>query len=80
MEALFNAKSRVRESTPAPVLNKDEAPAQEKIVEAPVLSNVEVESVSSPEKEAQETQNVPKPEQTPSTTSALLARKKNLRK
>jgi hypothetical protein len=39
---------------------------------------IEAEPVISPEKEAGETP--PKPEQVPSTTSALLARKKNRRK
>ena len=67
MEALFNAKNRVRENI---------EPAQEKIIEAPVLPKERRDNVSNVE----ETQNAPKPEQTASTTSALLARKKNLRK
>ena len=62
MEALRNAKSRVRESAPAPVQEM----------------HIETESTPSPEKEAQEA--ISKPEQTSSTTSALLARKKNIRK
>ncbi len=62
MEALFNAKSRVRENTP---------PTQEKIIETTVLNNIE---------EEKEIQNAPKPEQTSSTTSDLLARKKKVRK
>jgi hypothetical protein len=57
-------KSRVRKSKPAS--------AQEMPIEA--------EPVISLEKEAQETRSAPKPEQVPSTTSALLVRKKNLRK
>jgi Ca-activated chloride channel family protein len=62
MEALFNAKSRVRDNSP---ITAKEMP-------------IETEPTPSPEKEAQETP--PKPEQVPSTTSALLARKKNRRK
>jgi len=62
MEALFNAKNRVRENTP----------------EAAQEMPIKTETVSSPEKEAQESHN--KPEQSSSTTSALLARKKNIRK
>jgi len=64
MEALFQAKSRARESA------QSEVEAQE--------MPVEIESTSSFEKEAQ--MIPPKPEQTSSTTSALLARKKNRRK
>jgi len=62
MEALFNAKSRVRESTPA------------KAQEIPV----EAESVQSPVRESQELSSKPNPSS--STTSVLLARKKNRRK
>ncbi|MCJ7434998.1 MAG: hypothetical protein MUO77_16065, partial [Anaerolineales bacterium] len=73
MTALFNAKSRVRESTSAlPKEHRDD------VSEAEAPSAVETESTPSPEKEAQRIP--PKPEQTSSTTSALLARKKNLRK
>jgi Ca-activated chloride channel family protein len=72
MEALFNAKSRVHESAPASVQSKVKAPAQE--------VPVETEPTLSPEKDAQETRSAPRPEQNPSTTSALLARKKNIRK
>ena len=67
MEALFNAKNRVRENI---------EPTQEKIVEALALPKERRDNVNNVE----ETQNAPKPEQTTSTTSALLARKKNLRK
>jgi hypothetical protein len=69
MEALFNAKSRIREATPV----------QEKITEETVLPKEHRDNVSNVEEE-KETPSVPKPEQPPSTTSALLARKKNLRK
>jgi Ca-activated chloride channel family protein len=64
MEALFNAKSRVRE-------NK----STQSEVEAPPI---ETEPTPAPKKEAGEVG--PKIEQTVSTTSALLARKKNIRK
>jgi Mg-chelatase subunit ChlD len=76
MEALFKAKSRVRENTSAlPNERRDDVSE----VEAPVQEMpIEAESVISSEKEAQET--LQKPEQVPSTTSALLARKKNRRK
>jgi hypothetical protein len=67
MEALLNAKSRVHENI---------EPAQEKIIEALALPKERRDNVNNVE----ETQNTPKPEQTASTTSALLARKKNLRK
>ncbi len=62
MEALRNAKSRVRESK-----NGSAGEMQ-----------IEIESTPSVEKEAQEVH--PKPEQSTSTTSALLARKKKNRK
>ncbi|MDO9300660.1 MAG: hypothetical protein Q7T89_04715, partial [Anaerolineales bacterium] len=62
MEALFNAKSRVRESKNT---SAREMP-------------IETEPTPSVEKEAQAVH--PKPEQSTSTTSALLARKKNIRK
>jgi len=62
MEALFNAKSRVRESKN---ITAKEIP-------------IETESAPNPEKESDKIS--PKPEQSTSTTSALLARKKNLRK
>jgi Ca-activated chloride channel family protein len=64
MEALFNAKSRVRE-------NK----STQSEVEAPPI---ETEPTPGPKKEAEDVG--PKPEQSVSTTSALLARKKNIRK
>ncbi len=67
MEALFSAKSRVRENTP---VTRVEPSAQEMPVEAG--------SVSSSEKEARESQS--KTEESASTTSALLARKKKVRK
>ncbi|MBK9208724.1 MAG: hypothetical protein IPL71_10685 [Anaerolineales bacterium] len=67
MEALFSAKSRVRDN--APVTRVDSS-AQE--------MPVETDSVSRPEKEARETPS--KVEESTSTTSALLARKKNIRK
>jgi hypothetical protein len=62
MEALRNAKSRVRES------------------QASSAKEMPIETVPTPsvEKEAQAVH--PKPEQSTSTTSALLARKKNIRK
>jgi len=62
MVALFNAKSRVRESK--------NISASEMPMEAAPTPGVE--------KEAEEIR--PKPEQSTSTTSALLARKKNIRK
>jgi hypothetical protein len=62
MEALFNAKNRVRENKQ---VSSREMP-------------IETEPTPSPDKEVQET--LSKPEQSTSTTSALLARKKNLRK
>jgi Mg-chelatase subunit ChlD len=67
MEALFSAKSRMRDNAPTPRVDSS---AQE--------IPVETETVSSPEKEAQESR--PRPEQASSTTSALLERKKKLRK
>ncbi|HNA56342.1 MAG TPA: VWA domain-containing protein, partial [Anaerolineales bacterium] len=68
MEALFSAKSRVRENKPA----------QNEVKPSAQAMPVETESGSGPEKEAQETP--PKAEQSASTTSVLLARKKNIRK
>lgn len=64
MKALFNAKSRARENQNA---SAREMP-------------IETEPTPSLEKEVEETRSGPKPEQSTSTTSALLARKKDLRK
>jgi hypothetical protein len=66
MEALFNAKSRVRENQPMKV----EAPA--KSTGEPVLPTIETK---------QTPKETPSKQETPaSTTSALLARKKNIKK
>jgi len=70
MEALFNAKSRVRENKNVRTLSNTETSAKEMLVES--------EPTPSPEKAAGEIPS--KPEQSTSTTSALLARKKNIRK
>ncbi|MBL0345136.1 VWA domain-containing protein [Candidatus Villigracilis affinis] len=67
MEALFSAKSRVRDNVP---VTRVDSSAHE--------VPVETDSVSRPEKEARETPS--KVEESTSTTSALLARKKNIRK
>jgi hypothetical protein len=66
MEALRNTKSRVRENQSAKV----EAPA--KSTAEPVLPTIEAKP---------EVKETPAKQETPaSTTSALLARKKNIRK
>jgi hypothetical protein len=67
MEALFSAKSRVRDNVP---VTRVDSSAHE--------VPVETDSVSRPEKEARETPS--KVEESTSTTSALLARKRNIRK
>jgi hypothetical protein len=62
MEALFNAKSRVRES------------------KAPIAQEMPIETELTPSLEKGTKESRPIPEQPASTTSALLARKKNRRK
>jgi len=69
MTALFNAKSRVRENKPA-----------QSLVEAPSAKEIPIETVSTPSVEKEAGTIHPKQEASESTTSALLARKKNRRK
>jgi hypothetical protein len=89
MEALFQAKGRVRESKKSSAQSPVERATSEhrlssrhesqKPVEAPAQEMpIETGPAPSPGKEAQGIP--PKPEQAPSTTSALLARKKKHRK
>jgi len=78
MEALRSAKSRVRENQPVlpkerrDNMSKVEAPNKEKSAAEPMLPTIETKP---------EVKGTPAKQETPaSTTSALLARKKNIRK